>query len=968
MIPISGVYKEMKAVVMAGGEGTRLRPLTSNRPKPLVPVCNKPVMQYIIELLKRHGVKSVVNTLYYLADEIVSFFGDGSDFGMHCIYSVEDEPLGTAGSVKKVEHYLKETFIIISGDSLTDFDLSAAVNFHREKGSMATIVLTRVENPLEYGVVITEEDGKIRRFLEKPSWGEVFSDTINTGIYILEPEIFGYMEPGKVYDFSKDLFPQLLKDEQPLYGYIAGGYWCDIGNLQAYRQAHYDMLSGRVNHQIPGVEVSRGIWIGEGSEINPRAVIRAPAVIGRNCRVKESCLLDEYSVLGDSCILEEGAALNRAIIWPNVYVGKKSRLTGCTVSRQNTIKSYVVLSEGVVLGEKCFIGQGAIIHPQVKVWPDKSVEAGANVSMSLIWGAKWPGALFGVDGIEGVANIEITPEFAMKLGAAYGAYHEKKAVVITGRDSHPASRMINRSIICGLTSVGVDTQDMRVVPVPVCRYTVRNSGARGGIFARISPNDPAQILLEFYDGRGVNIDKSTERKIENIFFREDFRRTAMDEVGSIEFPGRAMDAYMDGFFNNITADLVARSGYKVIIDYGYGNASMVLPQLLGKLGCETVAINAYMDVFKARDYQTEQAKALAQLSNIVVTLNANLGILIDWDAERMVLVDEAGEIVSGNLLLLVLAQMAMRGAKEPVIAVPVSAPSAIEKLAEAHRGKVIRTKTDGRSLMHTAALGEKKIRFAGHENGGFIFPHFQPAFDAMFTFAKTMEMMASENVPLSRQVSEIPPFYISRSQMECAWQQKGKVMRRLIEESKNRPVEMTEGIKVFFEDSWVLVIPDPAEPTLHLVAEGSSQEMAERIISDYQRKIENFKGGGSLMAARMAHKNAASQVKSSPGKSRREAKNTAGKETEEFLPDDRAFYFWTGDHFLGIKANRLKEFIDILHYVEPASLEFHMSRDDFANWLEGEVGNRKLGEELKKVKKLNLAGEELRKELLRIMK
>ncbi|MFH0801370.1 MAG: DUF5752 family protein [bacterium] len=958
----------MKAVVMAGGEGTRLRPLTSTRPKPLVPVCNKPVMQYIVELLKRHGVKSVVNTLYYLADEIVSFFGDGSDFGLHFIYSVEDEPLGTAGSVKKVERYLNETFIIISGDSLTDFDLSAAVAFHREKGSMATIVLTRVENPLEYGVVITEEDGKIRRFLEKPSWAEVFSDTINTGIYIIEPEIFNYMEPNKVYDFSKDLFPLLLKNEQPLYGYVAGGYWCDIGNLQAYRQAHYDMLSGKVNHQLPGMQLSKGVWIGEGAEIHPEATIRGPAVIGRNCRIKEGCLVDEYTILGDSCILEEGTAINRGILWPNVYVGKKSRLTGCTVCRQNTIKSHVVISEGAVIGEKCFIGQGAVIHPQVKIWPDKSVEAGANVSMSLIWGAKWPGSLFGTDGIQGVANIEIAPEFAMKLGAAYGAYHEKNAAVITGRDSHPASRMINRSIICGLTSVGVNAQDMRVAPVPVCRYTVRNSGAKGGIFARVSPNDPAQILIEFFDGRGVNIDKSTERKIENIFFREDFRRTAMDEVGSIEFPARAMDGYMEGFFNHLDTDLVAKSGYKVIIDYGYGNASMVLPHLLGKLGCETVAINAYLDVFKARDYQTEQAKSLSQLSNIVVTLNANMGILIDWDAEKMVLVDEQGEIISGNLLLLLLARMVMSDTKEPIVAVPVSVPSVIERLAEDHHGKIIRTKTDGRSLMHTAALGEKKIHFAGHENGGFIFPQFQPAFDAMFTFAKTLEMMAREKVPLSRQVHEIPPFYVSRKKMECAWQQKGKVMRRLIEDSKNQHVEMTEGIKIFFDDSWVLAIPDPAEPLMQLVAEGPSQEKAEQLISDYLQKIENIKGGGSLMVARMAHKSAASPPKTSPGKGKKDREKSREENSEEFLPDDRAFYFWAEGRFLGIRAHRLKEFIDAIHYVEPASLEFHMNRDDFANWLESELGNRKTAEKIRDLKKLKLTGEELRAEILKIVK
>ncbi|HHX39687.1 MAG TPA: nucleotidyltransferase family protein, partial [Armatimonadetes bacterium] len=180
----------MKAVVMAGGEGSRLRPLTCNRPKPLVPIVNKPIMQHIIELLVRSGFTDVIATLHYLADEIETYFGDGSEFGVRMRYTVEETPLGTAGSVKQAEPWLSDgTFVIISGDALTDFDLRKAVEFHKRHGSMATIVLTRVESPLEYGVVITDQDSRIRRFLEKPDWSQVFSDTINTGIYILEPEV-----------------------------------------------------------------------------------------------------------------------------------------------------------------------------------------------------------------------------------------------------------------------------------------------------------------------------------------------------------------------------------------------------------------------------------------------------------------------------------------------------------------------------------------------------------------------------------------------------------------------------------------------------------------------------------------------------------------------------------------------------------------------------------------------------------
>src|ERR1700727_1008003 len=216
----------MKGVVMAGGEGSRFPPLTSRRPKPLAPVAGKPVMEHIIALLRQHGITESVATVHCLGDEVESYFDSGADFGVTMEYVVEDTPLGTAGAVKMADKLLADgTFLVISGDALTDIDLTALVEHHRREGNDVTIALQRVTNPLEFGVVVTDESGRITRFLEKPSWGEVFSDTINTGIYVLEPEIFEYMEAGKNYDFSKDIFPFMLRDGKPLYGFVATDYW-----------------------------------------------------------------------------------------------------------------------------------------------------------------------------------------------------------------------------------------------------------------------------------------------------------------------------------------------------------------------------------------------------------------------------------------------------------------------------------------------------------------------------------------------------------------------------------------------------------------------------------------------------------------------------------------------------------------------------------------------------------------------
>src|SRR6266571_7481044 len=259
----------MQAVVMAGGEGSRLRPLTINRPKPMVPIVDKPCLGHIFELLKRHGIEESFVTLQYLASVIQDSYGDGGGIGMRLRYSVEETPLGTGGSVRQIVPDLDGTFLVISGDALTDIDLSKVIAFHRERNAAVTLTLVHVPNPLEYGVVITGEDGRITKFLEKPSWGEVFSDTINTGIYVIEPRVLERYKVGEAFDFSKDLFPQLLTDGEPLFGYVASGYWTDVGSIPEYARANADVLLGKVKAGSLGREILPGVFASGEVEIDP---------------------------------------------------------------------------------------------------------------------------------------------------------------------------------------------------------------------------------------------------------------------------------------------------------------------------------------------------------------------------------------------------------------------------------------------------------------------------------------------------------------------------------------------------------------------------------------------------------------------------------------------------------------------------------------------------------------------------
>ena len=839
----------MKAVIMAGGEGTRLRPLTSHRPKPLTPALNLPIMEHIVLLLKEHGIVDIVVTLHYLADEIEGYFGDGSEWGVNISYSVEDTPLGTAGSVKQAEEQLKDdTFLIISGDALTDIDLDKAIKFHREKGSMATIVLSHVPNPLEFGVVITDDEGRIRRFLEKPSWGEVFSDTVNTGMYILEPGILDYMEMGGNYDWSQHIFPQMLSEEKPLYGYVmTEDYWCDVGNLQQYREAQYTVMDEQTRVRIGrGVEQQgEGVWVGDGCIIDPTAQINRPVVIGRNCQIKANAVVGPYTVLGDNCIIEEKASIHRSVLWDNVYVGVETRLTACTVCSHTTIKQGCIIQEGAVIGDRCRIENDCTIRTQIKLWPDKIIEAGSTVTMSLIWGQKWAGSLFRGQGVMGVANIELTPDFACKLGASFGGYLKRGATVITSRDSGPVARMMKRAMISGLLSVGVNVLDYRSMPLPIARHGIRGSQSVGGVHIRLAPNNPKMLLIEFFDAQGTYLSKNAERKVETIFFREDFRRVDADQVGSLDFPGRSVEQYSEDYFHHIDVEAVRSKRLKIVADFAFGRLASVFPGMLGRMGCDLIALNAYPDVQKTPKTLEARAALLPNLSQIVQTLNADMGVLFEADGERMTVVDENGEVIAGDKLLALMAVLEARTRPNARVAIPITASRIIEPLVSLHGATVTRTKTDPRDLM-SASMGEPNsvaaAHFAGDDTGGFIFSEFQPSYDAMFAFGKLLEMLAVTDFRLADIASQLPTSSVARALVRCPWEVKGRIMRVLTKETEDQEVELVDGIKIHRGESWVLVLPDSSEPYFHVYAEGHNMEEANALLCEYVEKIEYLRG------------------------------------------------------------------------------------------------------------------------------
>ncbi|NEQ52747.1 MAG: NTP transferase domain-containing protein, partial [Leptolyngbya sp. SIO3F4] len=646
----------MRAVLMAGGSGTRLRPLTCDLPKPMVPVLNRPIAEHIVNLLKRHDIKEVIATLHYLPDVMRDYFQDGHDFGVQMTYAVEeDQPLGTAGCVKNIAELLDDTFLVISGDSITDFDLKEAVRFHKEKGSKATLVLTRVPNPIEFGVVITDEEGRIKRFLEKPSTSEIFSDTVNTGTYILEPEVLEYLPPNQEKDFSKDLFPLLLEKGDPMYGYVAEGYWCDVGHLEAYREAQYDALESKVLVDFAYPEVSPGVHVGQNTHIDPTAVIKPPVLIGRNCRIGARVILEPGTVIGDNVTVGSDADLKRPIIWNGAIIGDETHLRACVIARGTRADRRAHVLEGAVVGALSTVGEEAQISPGVRVWPSKRIESGATLNINLIWGNTAQRNLFGQRGVTGLANIDITPEFAVKLGAAYGSTLKPGSNVTVSRDQRSISRMVSRSLIAGLMSVGINVQNLEATAIPLARAILPTLDVAGGIHVRIHPDRADQILIEFFDKKGIDIPKGKEKKIEGAYFKENLRRSQIHEIGEVAYPANLVDIYTTEFEKRLNVEAIRHSKSKVVIDYAYAVSGAVLPRLLGKFSCDAVVLNASLS--QTAPSNTERESMLGQLGQVVQALQATFGVQVAANGEQLVLMDEVGSPIRGEMLTALMTHM-----------------------------------------------------------------------------------------------------------------------------------------------------------------------------------------------------------------------------------------------------------------------------------------------------------------------
>jgi mannose-1-phosphate guanylyltransferase / phosphomannomutase len=829
----------MKGVVMAGGEGTRLRPLTSNQPKPMVPIVGKPCMEHILELLRKHGFDDVIVTLAFLPQAIRSYFGDGEGLGLNIEYSVEESPLGTAGSVRLASGKLDDTVLVISGDALCDIDLTALLRFHQEKKAAVTIGLKSVENPLEFGIVVTDDEGRIERFLEKPSWGQVFSDTINTGIYVIEPEVLQHVPTDRPYDFSKELFPHLLEMGKPLYGHVCDGYWQDIGNLDQFRQANYDALDGKVALDIPGLRLRGNIWIGEGVEIDDLEDVEGPAFIGNYCRIAPQASIGPYSVLSASVTLRERARTVRSVIDASTHIGRSALVEGAVVGRNCDIRSHVRIQEGAAIGDEVVLGAQSMIMPSVRIYPYKEVESGAHIHESLIWESRATSALFGKDGVAGLINVDLTPEVAVRLAAALGTALKRGARVVGSRESARACRVIKRAMITGLNSAGVDVADLRVLPSSVARHLMKNQGYDAGIHVGVSQTDPEMIRIRFFEQPGIQMTSALEKEVEKHFNRRELRRVPFGDIGNVTYPARVREEYTQDLLSTLNRDAIERRAFRVVVDYGYSASSFVLPLVLGPLGIEAVSAHGFTTESVSTAFSLREG--LGQAKRLVGAIGADLGAVFDRAGDRLFVVDEQSREIPVEQTLLLFLRLIGEAGWQGKVAVPVTVTNRVEQIASEHGLEVVRTPSAPAELARAAT--EDGVVFAAAVGGVYVFPQFLPAYDAVASLCKLLELLAPVDRPLSELVAELPSSNVVHRQLACPWALKGLVMRVLNEQLQGRQLDLTDGIKVIDERGWAEVLPDPDEPLIHIYAEGETEEGSTELEAELHGLVERAMEG-----------------------------------------------------------------------------------------------------------------------------
>lgn len=832
----------MKAVVMAGGFGTRIQPLTNSIPKPMLPIMNKPMMEHTMMSLKNLGIKEFIVLLYFKPEIIKDYFKDGSAWGINITYVVPDDDYGTAGAVKRAQEFIgDENFIVISGDLVTDFNFQKIFDYHKAKNSKLTITLTSVDNPLEFGVVIANEEGKIEKFLEKPSWGEVFSDTINTGIYIIEPEILNYIPKNENFDFAKDLFPLLMRQGIDLMAGYARGYWRDVGNPESYRDVYDDILSGKIKFEVDGeaIKYPDGVLIcAEDNGLDESVEVIGIVVIGKNVTVERGSRLNNV-VIGENVTIHSECKIRNTVIWNDVEIGENAKLDGCVICNNNHFGKNVTAKAGLILAEGCEIGELVNVEKDVTIWPDKVIENASIVSRSVILGSKYKNSIFENGMVIGKSNVELSCEMATKLAEAFGSQLPVGSTVLVSRDFNKNSRMLKRAFLGGILSAGIDVVDYNAIPSAVMRCSLSsNEGYAAGIHFNQKLDDPSSTVITFYNHEALRVNSEVSKKIEKAFFKESFRRVDYSRIGQI-YPSDhkyEYSHYKKGMESLLQSHAFKCLDCRIAVDMLHGQASEVFPDILKDLGVDHIMFNAYPDAQRLENITALSKSSNQDMGSIIQALSLDAGFMLYPHGQRLDILCNKGMLLSKQTALYVVLSLlnleAQKiGTKKRVFLPTWAADIIYFDQLKISRGQYANFKAEQMKKYDLIATGE----------GNFAFTEFATHRDSMYATLKIIEMMVNHGVQLSDLIDALPKFFYRSFKVPCSQALKGKMMRMFLEDAKGKDSSTLDGVKIWLaKNDWILMIPDQYSDRLNIYIQAETDESGEKIYETYRAKIEEW--------------------------------------------------------------------------------------------------------------------------------
>ena len=822
----------MKAVIMAGGQGSRLRPLTEGVPKPMVPVLGRPMMAYILEAVRDAGITEILVTLHYRPNLIQDYFGDGSDWGVRIEYAIEDHPLGTAGSVKNGEHFLNEPFLIISGDALMDYDLKALTERHTHSGALVTFCLARVQDPSEFGIVVTDNDGRVQRFQEKPAPSEVFTDTVNTGIYVMDPRVLADIPADTEFDFSHDLFPVLLERGEPLMGQVARGYWSDIGNVEQLMQATWDLLEGLVNLPIPGEQIRSQIFVEGTAHIEEGCSLHGPAWIGRDAILRSGSVVGPYAVVGRHSEVDAGARLRRSILLDSSYVGEHAELRSVFCGNRVLLEQEVEIEAGAVIGDDVHLGRGVTIEADVRVWPHLEVEADTLIDQNVVWESVGRPALFSEYGVAGLANLRLTPETAARIGKAFGSWLGRDQQVVVGHGSHPFSQALEKAFVSGLLSVGIQVEPLGVSSHAITRFAVsRNIEFEGGAFVRQGPEHAQVAVIELYDRNGHPLPRKGRRKVEATYRRADFPKVDADHVGRLLSTGDHEARYVSELVSELDLAALRAMEPKLAVLSRNRWSTRVLDVLLDEIQTEAVTVSGETGP-PGRDTEDpgERLREVYALGG----QHGRIGLYLSADARRMWLLDEYGRLYQpgevNNLLMLAYLDGGPSEDRDPHVFLPPQTPDRIRELA-ASQGWAIRERRLGLAETIAESRGPRPHRWLDFE-------HFYLGMAAVPAFFRLLDYLARNRMDLAELAAQLTETHTGFIDVDCPWRDMGWVMRHLTEEHADNLESVADGVKVRHDEGgWTYVVPASGEPVLWVYAEGTNEAHVQNRLEQTRRTL-----------------------------------------------------------------------------------------------------------------------------------